>query len=157
MTNTGTGSLTILGPLAPLAMQESANASPPTGTTPSPTAETETDSGSRPEGSSPAVFFCSHCSAPTRPVEASGQRFYAVIRGLEVGVFEGWRVFSTLKILTSLTRLILRATVRHLVQNPDNLDISIPGIRTQVFSTRIAAEERFAEALASGEVVKMSV
>lgn len=44
-----------------------------------------------------------------------------------------------------------------LVKRADNLDIGLPGARSEVFHTQMEAELRYNQALAAGEVVKLGV
>lgn len=53
--------------------------------------------------------------------------------------------------------VVSRDVVQYLVRQADNLDVGLPGARSEVFRTETAAGARYKQALATGEVVKLSV
>ena len=81
--------MTILGPRTPYPTNASAETNAPAGTVPPPSSDDlDNYSGPVADFTSGTPYPCRSCKTLNRPVDP--KRWYAVIRGLNVGVFEGW-------------------------------------------------------------------
>jgi hypothetical protein len=86
------------------------------------------------------------------------RRFYAVICGLDVGIFEGWCVHPG-HCNDHSNSIGRRDVVQPLLfcKGPNGKgDKTFPYARSQVFSSLEEAQMRFDEAQLAGEVVKLS-